>query len=122
MKFTDCHLQCSQEISRGRIADCLTKADEGGCAVERRDARKACSRGIPEPVTADVANRGTVRCLCRPRGASMLCAAPMRFPATSCASADACTCPLLGQGANNADWHRSSAEVCCERSRSEYEI
>ena len=60
--------------------------------MERRDARKACSRGIPEPVTADVANRGTVRCLCSPSGAFMLCAAPMRLPATSCASADACTC------------------------------
>lgn len=58
--------------------------------MERRDARKACSRGIPEPVTADVAKSGTVRCLCRPSGASMLCAAPMRLPAISCASADAC--------------------------------
>ena len=73
----------------------LTGADEAGCAVERSEARKACSRGIPEPVTADVANRGTVRWRCRPSGASMLCAAPMRLPATSCASADACTCRPL---------------------------
>ena len=80
-------------VTEGRQG--LTRADVAGCAVERREARKACSRGIPEPVTADVANRGTVRWRCRPSGASMLCAAPMRLPATSCASADACTGPYI---------------------------